>query len=149
RSDPIEIGFSKMDVQGAIFYWSTTSAGVRRGKISKQHPEDYIVGNPATTYPAPDADSVKCIACHVVSRDGKYMAAPVDAQTGQSLWILEVTKDAPPNPLVKTVANTKGHGFATISPDDANVVAAFMGKMWMVDRATGTKINDLLLGGMP
>jgi hypothetical protein len=148
RSDAIEIGFSKMDVEGAIFYWSTTSAGVRRGKISKQNPEDYIVGKPSTTYPDPDADAVKCVACHVVSRDGKYMAAPVDATSGKSLWILEVTKDAPPNPLVKKVDNTGGHGFATISPDNANVVAAFNGKMWMVDRVTGSFINDLPTGTM-
>jgi hypothetical protein len=146
RSDDIEIGFSKQDVEGAIFYWSTTSAGVRRGKISKQDPEDYIVGDPPTTYP--DGDAVKCVACHVVSRDGKYMAAPVDATSGKSLWILEVTEDAPPTPLVKEVANTEGHGFATISPDNERVVAAWKGAMWMIDRATGAFINDLPLNGL-
>lgn len=123
RSAPIEIGFSKQDVKGAIFYWSTTSAGVRRGKISKQNPEDYIVGKPPTTYP--DGDAVQCVACHVVSRDGKYMAAPVQAKSGQSLWILGVTDIAPPDPQVKKVANTGGHGFATISPDDKYVIAAW------------------------
>jgi hypothetical protein len=146
RSEDIEIGFSKQDVEGAIFYWSTTSAGVRRGKISKQHPEDYIVGKPATTYP--DGDAVKCVACHVVSRDGQYMAAPVDATSGKSLWILQVTPAAPPTPLVKEVENTEGHGFATISPDNARVVAAWKGAMWMIDRATGAYINDLPLGMM-
>ena len=44
--------------------------------------------------------------------------------SGKSLWVTEVTKDAPPKPLVKTIANTDGHGFATISPDDATVIAA-------------------------
>lgn len=146
RSNPIEIGFSKQDVKGAIFYWSTTSAGVRRGKISKQNPEDYIVGKPATTYP--DGDSVKCVACHVVSRDGQYMAAPVGADSGQSLWIMGVTKDPPPDPLVKKVANTGGHGFATISPDDKYVIAAWKGKMWVVDRTTGAFIQDVPTGAL-
>ena len=81
---------------------------------------------------------MKCVACHVVSRDGKYLVAPVDATSGKSLWVTEVTKDAPPKPLVKSIANTDGHGFATISPDDATVIAAFGGKMWTVDRATGS-----------
>ncbi len=148
RSDPIEIGFSKQDVKGAIFYWSTTSAGVRRGRISKQDPDDYITGKPSTTYPDPDADAVKCVACHVVSRDGKYMAAPVQADSGDSLWVLEVTADAPPLPLVKDIANTGGHGFATISPDDEHVVAAFKGKMWMVSRETGAFESDLVTGAL-
>jgi hypothetical protein len=142
RSETITIGFSKMDVKGAIFYWSTTSAGVRRGKISKQDPEDYIVGKPVpTTYPT--NNKIGCVACHTVSRNGKYMLAPVKASSGGSLWIMEVTKDAPPNPLVTQIENTDGHGFATISPDDASVVAAWKGKMWRVDRASGAYIDAL------
>ena len=136
RSSVVTIGFSKQDVVGAVFYWSTTSAGIRRANIADAAPEDYITGAPGTLYANP-ADKVKCVACHVVSRDGKYMAAPVSAMSGGSLWIMEVTKTAPPNPLVKSVANTNGHGFATISPDDATVVAAWGGKMWTVDRASG------------
>jgi hypothetical protein len=128
RAKTITIGFSKQDVTGAIFYWSTTSAGIRRANIAASAPEDYITGKPSTTYTNP-ADSVKCVACHVVSRDGKYMVAPVEASSGGSLWVMEVTKDAPPHPQVKQIANTKGHGFATISPDDATVIAAFGGKM--------------------
>ena len=61
-----------------------------RGHPARQHrraePEDYITGKPSTTYTNP-ADQVKCVACHVVSRDGKYMVAPVDATSGKSLWV--------------------------------------------------------------
>jgi hypothetical protein len=145
RSAPITIGFSKQNVEGAIFYWSTTSAGVRRANISAAVPEDYITGRPPTTYASP-ADQVKCVACHVVSRDGKYMLAPVQAMSGDSLWIMEVTPKAPPTPLIKDVANTRGKGFATISPDDARVVAAWGGKMWMLDRATGMTMGNISLG---
>jgi hypothetical protein len=145
RSASITIGFSAQDVQGAIFYWSTTSAGIRRANVSAAEPEDYITGKPGTVYDNP-ADKVGCVACHVVSRDGKYMAAPVSAQSGNSLWIMEVTRAAPPNPLVKQIPNTGGHGFPTISPDDAHVVAAWKGKMWMLDRATGATQGDLPLG---
>lgn len=141
RSDAIEIGFSKQDVEGAIFYWSTTNAGIRRGRISQQDPENYVAGkNPQTVYP--NEGAVKCVACHVVSRSGKYLAAPTSAST-DSLWVYEVTQAAPPTPLVTDVTNTGGHGFATISPDDAHVVAAWKGKMWMVDRATGAFQVDL------
>jgi hypothetical protein len=145
RSAAITIGFSKQNVEGAIFYWSTTSAGIRRANIAAAEPENYIAGKPPTTYASP-ADKVQCVACHVVSRDGKYMLAPVQAMSGASLWVMEVTRTAPPNPLLKSIPNTKGHGFATISPDDANVVAAWGGKMWMVDRATGMNKGNLPLG---
>jgi len=74
------------------------------------------------------------------------MLAPVQASSGASLWVMEVTRTAPPNPLVKKIPNTTGHGFATISPDDANVVAAWGGKMWMLDRATGANKGALMLG---
>jgi hypothetical protein len=146
RGAPITIGFSRRDVTGAIFYWSTTSAGVRRANIADAQPEDYIAGKPGTVYP--DNDKVKCVACHVVSRDGKYLAAPVDATSGQSLWITEVTAAAPPTPLVKHVDHTSGHGFATFSPDDAHLVASWAGKLWMIDRETGSYIADLPLGAM-
>lgn len=147
RSASITIGFSLQAVEGAIFYWSTTSAGIRRANVAAAAPEDYVTGKPGTVYENP-ADKVKCVACHVVSRDGKYLAAPVQATSGNSLWIMEVTRAAPPTPLVKSVANTSGHGFATISPDNARVVAAWKGKMWTIDRATGQKQVDLPLGMM-
>src|SRR4029453_16269611 len=38
RSAPITIGFSKQDVIGAIFYWSTTSAGITRANIAADPP---------------------------------------------------------------------------------------------------------------
>src|SRR6185369_13251278 len=67
RSAAITIGFSKQNVEGAIFYWSTTSAGIRRANIAAAEPENYIAGKPGTRYDAP-ADKVGCVACHVVSR---------------------------------------------------------------------------------
>jgi hypothetical protein len=147
RSAPIAIGFSRQNVEGAIFYWSTTAAGIRRAGIGDAQPEAYLTGKPPTTYTSP-SDQVACAACHVVSRDGKYMVAPVQAKSGAGLWIAEVTREAPPIPLIKNVPNTQGHGFATISPDDSKVVAAWKGKMWMLDRATAMVLGDLPLGGM-
>jgi hypothetical protein len=141
RSAPGELGFSKQDVKGAIFYWSTTSAGVRRGRIAKQKPEDYVVGK--TQGEAYGTDKVQCVACHVVSRDGKYLVAPVESYETNSLWVFEVTPEPPPPPLLTSVENTAGHGFATISPDNDHIVVAWKGEMWMVDRATGTRIADL------
>jgi hypothetical protein len=82
------------------------------------------------------------------SRDGKYLAAAVDASvTGQSEWVTEVTAAAPPTPLVTDIADTRGHGFATISPDDTYLAAAWGGRLWLVDRATGNYVADVDVGG--
>jgi hypothetical protein len=145
RAAPITIGFSKQDVLGAIFYWSTTAAGVRRANIHDAVPENYIAAG--TLYSSPD-DKIKCVACHVVSRDGKYLAAPVASDKTQGLWITEVTTAAPPNPIVRGVLNTKGHGFATISPDDETVVVAWKGKLWSVKRTDGSLIENFNLAGL-
>jgi len=96
-----------MDVEGAIFYWSTTSAGVRRGKISKQDPEDYIVGKPIpTTYPT--NNRVGCVACHTVSRNGKYMLAPVQANDPTPRWrLVRMLKSEPVQPVTLPVRDIR------------------------------------------
>ena len=143
RATPITIGFSRRDVAGAIFYWSTTSAGIRRANIADAMPENYLTGKPGTVY---QNNTIQCVACHTVSRDGKYLLAPVQATNSKSLWVTQVTQKPPPTPLVTNIASTGGHGFATISPDDATVVAAWGGDMWTVDRATGKADAMLPLG---
>jgi hypothetical protein len=146
RSAPIELGFSRRDVPGAIFYWSTTSKGIRRGSLAAAVPEDYMTGDPKTRYA--DGDQVKCVACHVVSRDGKYLAAPTESDDHRGLWVLEVTREPPPAPLVQEIAGTGGHGFATFSPDNQFLVAAWNGKLWQLERETGVKVADLALGSL-
>lgn len=146
RSAPLNLSFSKNEVKGAMFYWSTTSKGIRRGTIDSATPEDYITGTPATSY-AVEGD-VACVACHVVSRDGRYIAAVVDAQAANGLWIMEVTSASPPTPLVTDIANTNGHGFATISPDNSMVMAAWGGVAWVVDRLTGAYVADVDTAGI-
>lgn len=69
-----------------------------------------MTGEPGTDYP-PD-DVIKCVACHTVSRDGQYIAAPTDAESGKSLWIMGVTAATPPDPLVTAIDKTGGHMFA-------------------------------------
>jgi len=144
RTKAITLGFSRRDVKGAIFYWSTTSAGIRRANVASATPEDYVAGKPNTVYP--DGTKVQCVACHVVSRDGKYLAAPLQSSTASGLTVFDVTFNAPPT-IDMTVPATSGHGFATISPDDKYLVAAFSGKMWQLDRVSGSHIVDLPLNG--
>ena len=42
RSNPVDLYFSKNPVDGAIYYWSTTVARVRRATVSDAGPTDFL-----------------------------------------------------------------------------------------------------------
>ncbi len=152
RSAAITLGFSKRDVKGAIFYWSTTAQGIRRASVSDADPEDYIVAKPTATV-LPDAGSVQCVACHTVSRSGRKIVA--HTETGPTMgmpmmmmmmglkgeFVYDVTPQPPPTPLITTQI-TDQNGFGTFRPDDARVVATVGMGMQEFD-LTGARISTL------
>lgn len=121
RSAAITLGFSRRDVKGAIFYWSTTAAGIRRASVSESDPEPYVVGKPVATVLPNGAGAVRCVACHTVSRSGKKMIAFTDAAGGKGEYVYDVTLTPPPLPLITTQISTD-KGFGTFRPDDQRVV---------------------------
>lgn len=141
RAATITIGFSKRDVTGAIFYWSTTSAGVRRASVSNAVPEGYVVGKPVGTVLPNNAGTVKCVACHTVSRSGKRMYAYTEA-AAKGGYVYEVTLQPPPVPLVTTQITT-AKGFGTFRPDDQRVVATVGSLLAEFETDTGTKVTNL------
>ena len=141
RSAVIELGFSKRDVKGAIFYWSTTSAGVRRASVSDLEPEDYLVGKPVATVLPNGGGAVKCVACHTVSRSGKKLAGFTQATTTGE-YVYDVTLLPPPTPVITTALST-AKGFATFRMDDQRVVATVGTTLAEFDANTGAKITTL------
>ncbi len=151
RSASIKIGFSKKDVRGAIFYWSTTAAGVRRASVSDAEPEGYAVAKPKPTI-LPNSGAVKCIACHSVSRSGKKMIAATEAASAGGVFVYDVTLTSPPVDRFTTGIGGPGHEFGTISPDDTRAVATKKGVLTEYDVSgngpMGSKVIDLpLMGG--
>lgn len=67
RSNPVDLQFSKNTVDGAIYYWSTTVAGVRRATVSDSAPTDFLTPTQIN----------KCVACHTMSRNGTRIAADI------------------------------------------------------------------------
>ncbi len=120
RSAPIALGFSRRDVRGAIFYWSTTAAGVRRASVSDRDPEDYLVAKPTPTQLPGGAGAVKCVACHTVSRSGRKMVAYTEAAV-KGEFVYDVTLAPPPVPTLTTQLGT-ARAFGTFRPDDERVV---------------------------
>ena len=142
RSTALHVGFSKRDVKGAIFYWSTTAAGIRRASVSEAAPEGYVVAKPVATQLAAPGGTVKCVACHTVSRSGKKIIAFSDTSASKGEYVYEVTLQAPPTVMLTTELSTT-KGFGTFSPDDKQVVATTGMGLAQFDARTGMKIAPL------
>jgi hypothetical protein len=114
QSPTYTIHVSRTDITGAVFYWSTTAKGVRRGTFGSlatdggpppsPGPNDYVT---QAVFPPNDYDSdptcpsdsnnagrpCTCAACHTLSRDGKKLAVSLP---GDLLAIVDVVPQVPP-----------------------------------------------------
>lgn len=142
RAPGIDLGFSKRDVRGAIFYWSTTAAGIRRASVSDNAPEAYVVAKPVPTI-LNGSSKVQCVACHTVSRSGKKLFAGTQTSTATGEFVYDVTLQPPPNPVLTTQISTQNKGFGAFSPDDKRVVATVGNLLAEFDATTGAKATNL------
>lgn len=130
RSDPgVDIAFSKNAVQGAIYYWSTTSSGVRRATVSDAAPVDFLT--PATVG--------KCVACHTVSRDGTRIGADIGGDTLGVYNVKDRSTVIAPSTGIKT-------SWTTFSPDNARIVTASGGVLTLRDGNTGQSLGVVPVG---
>ncbi|APR82749.1 tolB protein precursor [Minicystis rosea] len=125
----IDIRFAKKPVPGAIYYWSTTQAGVMRAAVSDAAPSSFMTPN----------EVGKCVACHTLSRNGKRLGADVG---GETLWVAGVDTTVPP-PIVFNSYNNKTipNAWSTFNPDATRIVSARGGVMKLLDGDTGAPIG--------
>lgn len=132
--------FSKSPVPGALYYWSTTVQGVRRGALSDVVPTNFLT--------PPEADG-NCVACHTLSRNGKRLAADVQ----DSLWVVDVVKVIPPPRVFTSFAGQPiPNAWATFNPATTRIVSAKKGVMRLLDGNTGGPIggnNGVIAGPSP
>lgn len=134
RSAPIEIAFSRGPVPGAIYYWSTTAAGVRRATVSDAAPTNFLT---------PNETDGRCVACHTLSRRGNRLGADVG---GNNLWVVEVSPTFPPPRLVTNYMGANiPCAWNTFSFDETRVITASRGVMTLRRTSDGGPINTLPL----
>lgn len=135
RSSTLTVSFSRGPVPGAIFYWSTTARGVRRGNLEEAAPQNFLT---------PTEASGDCVACHTLSRQGNRLAADVG---GNTMWVTEVSATRPPPRLITQYGGRDIPMFwSTFSPDEARIVAAARGVMTLRRGTDGGPINAIALG---
>ena len=122
-STPITLAFARASVEGAIYYWSTSSEGVMKGVISQPAPSKFYTQPPDQT----------CVACHTVSRDGRRMAVGYGGEVLQEITI--------PARDVVIPAGRYQAGWSTFSPDATHLLIASGGVMTLLDAATGAPVG--------
>jgi hypothetical protein len=120
KGTPISMSFANGSVSGTVYYWAMDEARMHRvpagSTLNQPLFPPNIIGtagsDPGYTYGS-------CIACHQVSRDGRYLAA-----NGDQAYIFDLTS-ADPTMASMPVVTRAGFRwyFSTISPDDKRIFA--------------------------
>ncbi len=115
-------------VGGAIYYWSTTVQGVRRGTLDGRDAADYLT---------PPVAKGQCVACHTLSRSGKHLTISLP---GDLLGLVDVIDTIPPINFGPSSQGFPGQNiaasWATFSADDAQIVIAGQGALSVRDAKT-------------
>jgi len=140
-SSTISVGLSEEDVIGGIYYWASkadggASAGIYRHDMS--HP-----GDPAeefyTTAQSPDN---RCVACHVLSRDGTKMAITYDGGDGAASIV-----DVGTRTEMLATDGTFHWNFAAYEPNGNRIVTVYQGVMKLRQASDGADLGTVATGG--
>jgi hypothetical protein len=136
-SKSIEMLFSKNEVPGAIYYWSTTVAGVRKATVSDSAPTNFLT----------PTETGQCVACHTLSRNGQRLGADVG---GEKEWIAEVGPTFPPPILLKKdpANNDIANSWMTFNPDTSRHVTSAKGLL-VLRTETGLAVGKGPNGSIP
>jgi hypothetical protein len=122
----VELSTTAMD--GGLYYWATVSAdnaiGVYRHDMTKP-------GQPAEQYLTTDQTAGRCVACHVLSRDGTKMAVTYEDTSmppGPATLVDVATKALAPQ--------TQSWNFGTFTPDNTQFLSVEHGVLVVRDATT-------------
>lgn len=119
---------SREDMNGGIYYWAAASSsgtpdGIYRHDMGRP-------GEPAEQF-FTRTEAGRCVACHVISRDGTKMALTYDGGD-QSATVLDVATRVTSIPVA-----TQYWNFAAFTPDGAQLLTARQGALQLRDPASG------------
>ncbi len=127
------------DIEGGIYYWASSGAlpgGVYRHDMSRP-------GESAEPfYTTGESPSGRCVACHVLSREGDKMAITYDGGNGSASIVDVATRQA----LLPT-DGTFAWNFATFEPTGDRIVTVSSGALTLRDVETGAPVNEVPTDG--
>ncbi len=124
------------NVAGAIYYWDLSDGRIQR--ITSAGRESFMPSPPARP-----ADGRRCVACHTVSRDGRYMAAELwDGGDFGAVFDLSIDLTADPAPTVVPPTQYQAL-FSTFNPDATRLLINAGTQLSLIDAMTGAPVPAL------
>lgn len=123
-SSPIETRFARGSLYGSVYYWDLDAGRMLRINARNAMAENFMPNPPDRT------NGSRCVACHTVSRDGRWMAAAATSRMsmdGFSNTVFDLTADLSPTPA-PTVSASANANCSTFNPDATRVLAC--GSSW-------------------
>ena len=133
---PEIVKLSNEAMNGGIYYWAsagtTSPEGIWRHDMS-------MPGQPAQQFETLDQTNNRCIACHVLSRDGTQMAITWDGGNGAADEL---------DVAMKQFQNgSNAWNFGAFTPDNSQFLAVEAGELVVRDQATQAVLGSMTSAG--
>jgi hypothetical protein len=162
KSASAQMQFSKDDVRGGLYYWTTsqvdTQAGSPRTAIMRWDfaSTTQVVAEPFIV-PRLAGDGKTCVGCHAISRDGNKLVATLGGQNDGRIVLWDVTTKM----QTVFIPDMPRSQFESWSPDGKQFVGMYTDKdatgnalhhgpsnLILFDGATAMKTGEIDLGGL-
>jgi hypothetical protein len=148
QSASIKLSFSKDDVKGGLYYWTTTLKSIERWDFaSTTQTQAETVVSPA------DGDGTTCVGCHAISHDGKRMVATLGGQNDGRILLWDIAnKVAMAKPFTMQHSqfetwDSTGTTFVGMYTDD-HPNHSGPSNLLIFDGTTALKTGEIDLGGL-
>ncbi|MBP8195998.1 MAG: PD40 domain-containing protein [Deltaproteobacteria bacterium] len=138
--NPVKMNFAKGSLLGTIYYWDINVGKIRKIQDGTATATD-LLPNP----PASPSSGERCVGCHTVSRDGRYMVGRLGGGINYGgIFDLTANLNANPAPTTYPVTTaTQPFYFSSFSPDAKRLVVVNPSGgnlMYFIDTATGKPV---------
>ena len=148
QSASIAMSFSKDDVRGGLYYWTTTLISIERWDFaSTTQTQAETVVSPA------DGDGTTCVGCHAISHDGTRLVATLGGQNDGRILLWDIAnKTAIAKPFTEQHSqfeswNSTGTTFVGVYTDD-HPNHSGPSNLLLFDGTTALKTGEIDLGGL-
>ncbi len=134
------VRLGQQNIEGGIYYWASTATGGAPYGIFRHDMSD--PGEPSERYLTTAETADRCVACHVLSRDGTHMAVTYDGGDGAAAMYDVGTR-------TETLVGdgTYHWNFAAFEPGGARIVTVYQGVMTLRDVVSGADLGTVPTGG--
>jgi hypothetical protein len=141
RSTTRSVNIVQAEVAGAIYYWDLSDGKILR--ITPAGRDNPIPNPPAKNVPGAENDGSRCVACHTVSRNGRYMAGALWGG-GEFGAVFDLAADLTPDPAPTVFGVDKYRTLcSTFNPDATRLLVNEGKRLFLIDAKTGAEVPTL------